>query len=124
MVHLYEWLILNQVSSGGNNEKDKTIKKIRKIKKNIKNKRNEKSQNEGKAIFGRKKTAKSEGEEREREGKRFFSLIFKIYGNRTVGFHQSKRQSRSTHRELRVGTKILEFCQTPRGREFSYLGYF
>ena len=26
--------------------------------------------------------------------------------------------------DLRVGTKILEFRQTPRGREFSYLCYF
>ena len=62
--------------------------------------------------------------ERERKGKRGFSFLSKIYGNQTVGFCQSKRQSRSTHRELRVGTKILEFRQTPRGREFSYLGYF
>ena len=37
-------------------------------------------------------------------------FLSKIYGNRTVGFYRSKRQSRSTHRELRVGTKILEFC--------------
>ena len=37
-------------------------------------------------------------------------LLSKIYGNRTVGFHRSKRQSRSTHQELRVGTKIFEFC--------------
>ena len=64
-----------------------------------------------------------EGEKRGRERKKN-SLLFNIYGNRTVGFHQSKRQSRSTHRELRVGTKILEFHQTPRGREFSYFGYF
>ena len=25
---------------------------------------------------------------------------------------------------LTMGTKILEFRQTPQGREFSYLGYF
>ena len=62
---------------------------------------------------------------REREeGNFFFSLLFEIYGNRTIGFRWSKRQSRSTHRELCVDTKILEFRQTPRGREFSYLGYF
>ena len=54
----------------------------------------------------------------------FSSLLSKIYGNRIVDFHWSKRQSRSTHRELRVGTNILEFRQTPRGREFSYLSYF
>ena len=58
-------------------------------------------------------------EERERE-----KLLSKIYENRTLGFRRSKRQSQSTHRELHVGTKIMEFPQTPRGREFSYLGYF
>ena len=65
-----------------------------------------------------------EKREREREGKNDFSLLSKIYGDRTDGFRRSKRQSSSTHRELRVSTKILEFRQTPRGREFSYLGYF
>ena len=65
------------------------------------------------------------GEERERKGEKdFFSLLSKIYGNRTIGFHPRKRKIRSTHRELRAGTKILEFCQIPQGREFSYLGYF
>ena len=60
-----------------------------------------------------------EGEERERERERGKKKLFlsKIYGNRTVGFRWSKRQSQSTHQELRVGTKILEFRQTPRGRE-------
>ena len=64
----------------------------------------------------------------EREGEivffSFSSLLSKIYGNQTVGFFRSKRQSWSTHREIYVGTKILEFHQTLRGREFSYLGYF
>ena len=58
----------------------------------------------------------------ERERKIFFflsSLLFKIYGNRTIGFPRSRRQSRSTQRELCVGTKILEFHQTPRSKEFS-----
>ena len=54
----------------------------------------------------------------------FFSLIFKIYEDWIDGFRWSKRLSSSTHRELHVGTKILEFRQTPRGREFFYLGYF
>ena len=36
---------------------------------------------------------------RERKKKKdFFSLISNIYGNRTIGFRRSKRQSRSTHR--------------------------
>ena len=70
---------------------------------------------------------------RERENvrkgrERFFflflsSLFSKIYGNQTVSFCRRKKQSRSTHRELCVGTKILVFRQTPRGREFSYLCY-
>ena len=49
--------------------------------------------------------------ERERGGKEFFFslLLSKIYGNLTVGFRWSKRQSLSTYRELRVGTKIFEF---------------
>ena len=41
-----------------------------------------------------------------------------------VGARRSAKKSRSTHRELRVGTKILEFRQTPLGREFSYLNFF
>ena len=57
------------------------------------------------------------------EKKKVFFLLYKIYGNRIIGFHQNKRQSSSTHRELRVGTKILEFRQTPRDREFSYFSY-
>ena len=55
----------------------------------------------------------SESEKREREIKEKDSLLSKIYGNRTVGFRGSKKQSRSTHRELHMGTKILEFRQTP-----------
>ena len=66
-----------------------------------------------------------ERERVEREIFFFLSLLLsKIYGNRTSSFRRSKRQSSSTHRELRVGTKILTFRQTPRGREFSYLCYF
>ena len=65
------------------------------------------------------------GRKEKRERKEFFFLLLsKIYRNRTASFRRSKRQSQSTHRELHMGTKILEFCQTPRGREFFYLGYF
>ena len=59
---------------------------------------------------------KREREKRGLEREIFFS---KIYGNRIVGFRRSKMQSWYTHRELCVGTKILEFHQTPRGKEFS-----
>ena len=75
----------------------------------------------------KKKEVKTEEGEREERGFFFLflsSLLFKIYGNQIVGFHRSKRQSRSTYRELRVGTKILVFRQTPRSIEFSYLCYF
>ena len=65
---------------------------------------------------------KHKGEEKrnkqKREKKNGVPLFSKIYENRTVGFCRSKMQSRSTYRELRVRTKILEFRQTPRGREF------
>ena len=43
----------------------------------------------------------------------FFSFLFKIYGNLTISFRWSIKQSRSTHREPHVGTKILAFCQIP-----------
>ena len=96
------------------NFKKKRIKKKGKDDKKKKSKRKEKEQTDG-----------GERENREiKEKKKIFSLLSKIYGNRTVGFHQRKRQSRSTHRELRVSAKIFEFRQTPRGKEFSYLGYF
>ena len=52
------------------------------------------------------------------------SFLSHIYGNRTVDFCRSGRQSWSTRRELRVGTNILAFRQTSRGRKFSYLCYF
>ena len=73
---------------------------------NLKKKSKDKSQKEG-------TDRKSERErERENRGVEREKLLSKIYGIRTVGFHRRKRQSRSTHRELRVGTKILEFRQT------------
>ena len=45
-------------------------------------------------------------------------------GTPTVESQWPESKSRSTHRGLCVGTKILEFRQTPRDREFSYLDYF
>ena len=78
------------------------------------------------------KNQKEGGRRRERGARResdkifiFFSLFLsQIYGNRTVNFCQSRSQSWSTRRELRVGTDILPFRQTSRGRKFSYLCYF
>ena len=44
----------------------------------------------------------------------FFSFLSQIY----------IRQSWSTRKKLRVGTKSLAFHHTSRGRKFSYLCYF
>ena len=61
-----------------------------------------------------------ERKEREEEKMRERLLIFfRFSGDWTVGSGRSKRQSGSTHRELRVGTKINGFRQTSRGRGFS-----
>ena len=46
-------------------------------------------------------------------------LLSRFLGDRIVSSGQSKRQSWSTHRELRVGTKISGFRQTPRDKGFS-----
>ena len=44
----------------------------------------------------KRKGKQIESRAREREKKRGFHLLSKIYGDRAVGFHQSKRQSWST----------------------------
>ena len=90
------------------------------IKKNDKMKKQSKKGGGG---DGRDKVSEKE-REKEKRGVEREKLISKIYGIWNVGFRQSKRQSRSMHRELRVGFKILEFCQTPRGRKFSYMDHF
>ena len=59
---------------------------------------------------------------RERKGKEKKKRDFP--GVPTVGARQSENKSRSTHRELRVGTKIFKFRQAPQGREFFYFNYF
>ena len=62
----------------------------------------------------KKKIGREERARIEREIFFFFSsFISKIYENQIVGFYWSKRQSSFTRRKLRVGTKILEFRQTP-----------
>ena len=42
----------------------------------------------------------------------------------TVGSLRNKKESCSTQRGLRVGTRFREFPQTPRGRCFSLLGFY
>ena len=46
-------------------------------------------------------------------------LLFRFLSDQTIGSSQSKRQSWSTNRELRVGTKNSVFRQTPRGKGYS-----
>ena len=65
----------------------------------------------------RKKEGKEKKEKKKKSGERS-STFSKIYGDRDVGFRRSKRQSSSTRREFRVGTRIRGFHQTPRGRGF------
>ena len=62
-----------------------------------------------KKVKKEEETRGSVGEKRERKGENDFLLLSKIYDDRIDGFHRSKRQSSFMHRELRVGTKILEF---------------
>ena len=64
--------------------------------------------------------------ERENDFLVLFSLfvLSQIYGNRTVDVRRSRRQNWTTRIELRIGTNILAFCQTLKGRKFSYLCYF
>ena len=64
---------------------------------------------------------KGKGEEEKRREK--LLLLSSVPGDPTVGFRRSKRQSSFSRRELRVGTRIGEFRQTPRGRGFSYSVY-
>ena len=68
-----------------------------------------------------KRGKEKEREEKKEEGKwsEKLYLLSKIYGDQAVGFRRSKRQSSSKRRELRVGTRIGGFHQTPRGMGFS-----
>ena len=64
-----------------------------------------------------RKTSREIEEERERKNGDFPSFSM-------VETRWSEKKSRSTHRGLRVGTKILKFRQTLRGKEFFYFDYF
>ena len=58
-----------------------------------------------------------EGEVAVRSNVTFYSekvrLFFKFPANPTVGIRRDKKQSRSTHRDLLVGTGFVSFQQTP-----------
>ena len=51
-------------------------------------------------------------------------LLSKISRDPTVGSLRDKKENGSTWRGLRVGTRFMEFPQTPRGRGFSLLGFY
>ena len=82
----------------------------------------------------RKKKRKKKGEcrrdggkrdmERGEEKKKGTTLPLAISGKSAFKTHRGKRQSWSTQREPRVGTKNYGFCRIPKGRGFSYTGYF
>ena len=94
---------------------------------NNNNNNNNNIKNIYKSQMGRtiKREWRERGEERDFIYLFIFSLLlFQIYGNRTIDFCRSRRQSWFTRRELRVGTNILAFRQSSRGRKFSYLCYF
>ena len=65
----------------------------------------------------KKKIKKEKNREEDKRSEKLH-LLSTFYGNRTVGFHWSKRQSYSMRQELRVRTRILGFCQTLRDRGF------
>ena len=68
-----------------------------------------------------KKWERVKGEKKEeKKRKEKLPILSSFPVGPTVGVRRSKRQSSSSWRELRVGTRIREFQQTPRGRGFSY----
>ena len=50
-------------------------------------------------------------------------LLFRNVDDPTVGALRDKKANCSTRRGLRVGTRFMEFPQTPRGRIFSLLEF-
>ena len=63
-------------------------------------------------------------EKREEEKMRENLLLRSSFpGDSAIDVYRCKRQSSSSRRELRVGTRIGEFRQTPRGRGFFLLGF-
>ena len=52
------------------------------------------------------------------------SFSLEIRAIRPSAVFRDKKESCSTRRGLRVGTRFREFPQTPRGRGFSLLGFY
>ena len=68
---------------------------------------------------GKKERERRKEKKGEEEMSEKLQLLSRIHGDRVVGSDQSKRQSWSIQRKLRVGTKISGFHQSTRGRDFS-----
>ena len=92
-------------------------KRENKRKKRKKRKEKRKRKKKEKKRLGRCETEKG-------EKKKGTVLPFTIFGEPVVEMRQGKRQSRSMRLELRVGTRNWGFRHVPKGRCFSYIGYF
>ena len=90
------------------------------IRKEIRIKKKEEKTKKGKE---KQKGEEKKRNEQESEKKKVL-LLFKIYRNRTVGFGRSKKKSRSTHRELRVGYQNLGVSSKSMGKNFSTRNIF
>ena len=67
----------------------------------------------------RREKEKGREKREKKKNEREAHILSRFLGDRTFGSGQSKRQSWSTHQELRVDTKINDFLQVPRSRGFS-----
>ena len=72
----------------------------------------------------RRKRKREKRKERKGKWSEKLYLLSKIYGDRAIDSRRNKWQSSSRQGKLRIGARIWDFHQTPRGREFSYSGYF
>ena len=100
--------------------KDKGKKDREKIKRKRKNEKDKKRKSK------EEKEEKNEGEcviWEKGEKKKGMTLPFSISGESAVKARRGKRQSWSTRRELRVGTRNCRFCHVPNSRGFSSTGY-
>ena len=98
--------------------KDKGTRDREKKKRKKEKDKKEKQRGKGRKERGR---VRDTGEKKKKKGT---TLPFAISGEPAVETHRGKRQSWPTQRELRVGTRNCGFHRIPKGRVFSYTGYF
>ena len=89
----------------------------------------EKIKDKKKRQKGKAKRKKKKGRGRVRDiggsrKKKGTTLPFTISSESAIKTHRGKRQSWSTRRELRMGTRNYGFRRVPKGMSFSYTGYF